>query len=157
VAGTGVNPQGKTHAYRYTDSVGWEDLGVAPRLAPANSSTASGINDLGQVVGRSGSDSFRYTDGVGMVDLSDLHCTGFLDTCTGSASEINNSGQVIGWWYSNETLGGQRAVRFTDGLSKEIFELLSPLESWSFGIDINDAGQSVGYTVQLAKQGITIR
>ncbi len=96
VAGSGVNSstQGKSHAFRYTDGVGYEDLGVAPHFTAVGSSTANGINDLGQVVGSSDSFSFRYTDGVGMENLSDAHCPS-LDTCIGSASEINNSGQVI--------------------------------------------------------------
>ncbi len=150
VAGQGVNPQGKIRAYRYTDGVGWEDLGVAPGLVSADYSTAKGINDRGQVVGRSSNKSFRYTDGVGMENLSDFHCTDFLDTCIGDATEINNSGQVIGWWYSNETLS-RRTVRFTDGLAKEIYGLISPLETHSMGMDINDAGQSVGYNIQYVK------
>jgi probable HAF family extracellular repeat protein len=144
VCGSSTTSQGKTHAFRYTDGVGMLDLGVAPNFPPADSSAAYGINDRGQVVGESANNSFRYTDGVGMENLSDAHCAG-LDTCLGLASQINANGQVIGKEFSNATGQRYRAIRFTDGLAKEISGVVQN-DRHSYGIDINDPGQFVGYS-----------
>jgi len=76
-----------THAFRYTDGVGMEDLGV---LWEGSFTSAEDINNLGQVVGRSGQGAFRYTDGVGIEYLGDLGGGG------SSARAINDAGQVVG-------------------------------------------------------------
>ncbi len=160
VSGTGVNPQGKTHAFRYTDGVGFEDLGVLsesvpgiePRYVPLDSSNGFAINDLGQVVGTSGSYGFRYTDGVGIENLTASYCNpsgGILDySCRGRTFGINNFGQVIGDESGIDTVLHRRAVRYTDGRTKEIyFTVAAARDSFSFGRGINDAGQSVGYSM----------
>ncbi len=147
VSGTGVNSgtQGNAHAFRYTDGVGYEDLGVAPKFVTATSSQANGINDLGQVVGTSGDNIFRYTDGIGMENLTDAHCFG-LNTCLGKGNEINNTGQVIGTWYGTETLTNKRAVIISDNLAKELYGVAVPIDNESEGIDINNSGQISGYS-----------
>ena len=99
-------------AVRYTEGVGWEDLGVLPG---ASSSSGQAINNLGQVVGNSGGHSFRYTDGIGMEVLGSGGPT---------ATGINDFGQVSG-------TRGRRAVRYTDGVGWEGLGVLPGAESSS--------------------------
>ncbi len=150
VAGFGVSDttQGKTHAFRYTDGVGGVDLGVLPNHASDNIK-AYGINELGQVVGTSGSGiGIRYTDGVGMEDLTTKNCTGYANVCSANFSEINEKGQVIGEWNSGSDTGyADMAVRITDGVGKEVYNVVAVQgDSESKGININNVGQSSGYS-----------
>jgi len=92
------------HAFRYTPATEtadarYEDLGVLGPLPDGTSkSVAQGINNAGQVVGQSTSSAgwraYRYTDGVGMVNLGTLDATGVTQS---EALSINDSGQVVGW------------------------------------------------------------
>jgi probable HAF family extracellular repeat protein len=144
IVGSSLTAQGKTHAFRYTNGVGMEDLGVPPSAVPADSSVAFGINDQGEVAGTSGNAGFRYADGQGMVNLTTAHCGG-LDTCIGGASEINNRGQVVGWEYSNATGVRRKAIRFADGVQKELFGVVAG-DDYSEAVDINDSGQIAGFS-----------
>jgi probable HAF family extracellular repeat protein len=110
VAYWAYNADGNPHAFRYTPAqdgnpARYEDLGVIGVLKDGTSeSSASAINNLGEVVGQStayslkGVDTrlaFRYTDGVGMVNL------GAIDNAKvfpqSEACSINDARQVIGW------------------------------------------------------------
>ncbi len=87
-------PSGQQHAFLYdADSDRLTDLGVLPRRTV---SFGNGVNNAGQVAGNSHGGSrpqhaFRYTPGVGMVDL------GTFNGDSGStAAAINNAGHVVG-------------------------------------------------------------
>jgi probable HAF family extracellular repeat protein len=63
-------------------------------LSPGGSSSASSINDAGDVVGGSAGRGFLFSDGV-MTDLNDLLPAGSGWTLAG-ATAINNVGQIVG-------------------------------------------------------------
>ena len=96
------------------------DLGT---LQPNEGSEAYGINDRGQIVGRSGNNAFLWQNG-NMISLGQ-----------GAAYNINNSGFVIGdtfLWHG--------------GIRTPLANLLPPNSGWQIteGRDINDAGEIVG-------------
>ena len=97
-----------------------QDLGT---LQPNEGSEAYGINDKGQVLGRSGNHAFLWAGGV-MHDLG-----------PGAAYNINNLGYVIGdifLWHN--------------GTRTPLANLLPANSGWQIteGRDINDAGEIVG-------------
>jgi probable HAF family extracellular repeat protein len=104
-------------------------------------SSASGINDAGQVVGTSQTDNGQYhafitgPNGGGMTDL------GTLGGDNSHASGINDTGQVVG---VSETDNGQTHAFITgpDGAGMTDLGTLGGDYSWASGI--NDMGQVVG-------------
>ena len=102
VVGAGETSTGETHAFRYTDGVGMEDIGVLPGGTYAE---AYGINELGQVVGASATSTeghaFLWTEENGMVDLNDLlppdSGWDYLEDAWG----INDAGWIVGNGYVN--------------------------------------------------------
>ena len=152
VAGGSITADGRQHAFLWSAAAGIQDLGTLPG---AISSTARGINDLGQVVGEStfpGSDpaaarrhAFLWTPGVGMQDLGTLG--GRLTSSI--AYDINNAGQVVGRGFlaafvpppiDPET--GSHAFLWTASQGMRDLGALSGGESIAHAI--NDAGQVVG-------------
>lgn len=94
------------------------------------SSTARGLNDLGQVVG-------EYSSGtVTRSFLWDPH-SGITDLGTGIAFDINNNGEVL-------IEDGNIAYRWNNGVRTEVVNLGSGGEVYR----INDLGQIVGFTSQ---------
>jgi probable HAF family extracellular repeat protein len=97
-----------------------QDIGT---LHPNEGSEAHGLNDKGQVVGRSGNNAFLWQNGA------------FTDLGPGAAFNINNNGVVIGdtfMWHA--------------GTRTPLANLLPPNSGWKIttGRDINDAGEIVG-------------
>lgn len=149
VAGWSRSADGSQHGFRYTDGIGMVDLGTLPG---DNDVAVWDINDAGQVVGSSmhrvytstGSywdrvRAFRYTDGLGMVDL------GTLGGAISEARGINASGQVAGYSYTAD--GKLHAFRYTDGPGMvDLGTLTRDKDGRSVAYDINDSGQVVGYT-----------
>ena len=94
IVGQLTNDGGDTgHAFLWSSGTGITDLGVMPGLT---SSSASDINDSGQVVGSSWSDTsatkaFLWTSDGGFTDLGKL--PGFINADGGA---INASAQVVG-------------------------------------------------------------
>jgi len=93
-----------SHAFLYSGNGPMKDLGTltTPNLVYASSS-ASGINDSGQVVGRSTPlrgdyppHAFLYTGDGPMQDLNDLVVPSSAWTLT-EATAINNKGQIVGY------------------------------------------------------------
>lgn len=100
----------EAHPFFYSYSTGtMQDLGL---LAAASQSWAEGLNDLGQVVGRSfmgngGWHAFLYSEGL-MQDLNSL-----VDPDYGwviqAATDINEYGQIAAYGY-NSIFGGSHAL-----------------------------------------------
>ena len=127
-----ANPAGAGVTYSVTD------LGT---LGGTNS-YAWGINDLGQVVGRSasptGSHAFVYNNGV----MSDL---GTLGGTYSAAFKINDSGVITGQSSSSEN-SSRRAFVYSNGQMTYLGAGLG-WNAWteSFAISANNSGQVVGY------------
>jgi probable HAF family extracellular repeat protein len=87
---------GGTNAWRYTPGVGFKPLGTLAGDGEIGD-VPTGINNLGQVVGRSDIPeqpwqvAFLYTDAVGMVSLGSLD-----PTRAATAEAINDAGQITG-------------------------------------------------------------
>jgi probable HAF family extracellular repeat protein len=64
-------------------------------LSGTSSSTASGINSTGTVVGTSGTAGFEWTQAGGMVSLTSLLGSAFSGWTIVSASSINDNGQIL--------------------------------------------------------------
>lgn len=115
-----------------------EDLGTF-----SSSTRATAINNSGQVVGTSFAPStfahaFRYTDGVGLIDLGQIA----NETIT-YGTGINNIGQVSGQADRSGGAGGYHAFRYTDGIG--LVDLGSlPGYGFSYGGPINERGQVAG-------------
>lgn len=96
--------RGGTNAWRYTPGIGYEPLGTLAGNGEIGD-VPNGINNLGQVVGRSDIEerpweiAFLYTDGVGMVSLGSLSTNS-----TANAWDINDRGQITGFSGGNAFL-----------------------------------------------------
>ncbi len=125
------------HAVLWSDGPA-QDLGT---LGTGFYSEAWAVNNLGQVVGWSytnggsglqGVHGFLYSQAEGLVDLTP-------ESDTGSARDINDSGQVTGY---KTALGGYHAFRWQGGTFVDLGVL--PGFAHSFGGAINASGQMTG-------------
>lgn len=87
VVGSSYTPSGAVHAFLYSYGTGiMQDLGT---LYPADAgSSATAVNDLGQIVGTSGTHGFLYNGK--MIDLGSLGGTSVVPKA------INRFGQIVG-------------------------------------------------------------
>jgi len=113
-------------------------------------SGASGINNLGQVVGGAGtadggSHAFLWDPESGIQDLGTVPSR----SSTSWAADISDQGQVAGYGSVPE-IGGQKsnALRWSDGIIERLGDLgaLFPYACCSWGYGINDSGDVVGET-----------
>jgi len=140
VAGSFYDPLFAEHLHAYYRSAQgvFTDLGTSPD----NYYFATGLNDFGQIasygtIDPSGnSHAFRYTPGVGFVDLGHF---GGVDSETGG---INNHGQVTG--YSTTSDGLSHAFLYTDGIGLVNLGGLSGADGTSTGHAINNTGWVTG-------------
>jgi probable HAF family extracellular repeat protein len=97
-----------------------EDLGT---LNPNEGSEAYGLNDRGQIVGRSGNDAFLWEQAA-MKNLG-----------TGAAYNVNNAGTVIA-----------DSFLWQHGVRTQLLSLLPANSGWTSleGRDINDRGEITG-------------
>jgi len=134
-------PATAAHATAWTIT----DIGVLSE-GPYAYSSATAINDLGQVVGISrgatgASRAFLWTPGQGMVDLGDL--PGGTDMS--GAYGINNAGTVTGGSTIVYSLEGTHAFRWSaQGGLVDLGAM--PTSYYSVGVGINAAGTIVGWT-----------
>lgn len=131
------------HAFLWSKSTGMKDLGT---LSGGTISGATGINDLGAVVGYSNVDgkpvtdfvAFLWTSGGGMVNLGTL--TGGNSS---AAFEINSAGMIAGDSFINST-----QVNATSWINKHIHNLGGlPKAIFTAGLDVNDNNEIVGESV----------
>lgn len=131
-----------TGAFLWSPGTGLQFLGSLPGYAYGN---GRAVNNAGQVAGfainASGNASrvFRYTPGVGMVDLGGV---GESNVVWG----MNSQGDFVG--EGSPTAGLKRAFVYTDvGGLRALNDLIDASPRWFLlsANDINDAGQIVGY------------
>lgn len=101
-------------------------------------STASDINDRGQVVGKSTNEqgwqhAFVWQDGV-MTALEPMPWGGY-------GNGINSRGQVVGSFYTDA--GEQHAYIWEDGVTTDLGTFGVP-DSYGWASDVNNQGQAVG-------------
>jgi probable HAF family extracellular repeat protein len=144
-AGKVVGSSGN-RAFLWNPSTGTTDLGTLPG---ASSSSATDINDAGQVVGDADNHAFLWGESTGMTDLGTLP-----DKNSSSAAAINNFGQVVGTSGNSDDSISSRAFLWSDSTGMVNLGTLpsqdpdNPDYTASSALDINDAGQVVGYSVQ---------
>jgi probable HAF family extracellular repeat protein len=130
---------GVNRAFLWQDG-NMRDLGD---LSGGNSaSVAIGINNLGQVVGQSGTNggaghAFLWTDSDGMIDLGSLDGN---PSSTSEADAVNDQGQIIGSSYSFD-FNATHAVYYGPCGIVDLGTLGGPL---SLGLGMNVLGQVVG-------------
>ncbi len=114
------------------------------------STVANGINDAGQVVGYSATDTIRTGDTVHLNHaflytngkMTDLNVFGGAES---SATDINNKGQIIGTYLAGD--GTSHAFLYENGTEIDLTSILLANGGWTKAriLDINNEGQIVGY------------
>ncbi len=118
-------------------------------LPDAYRTEALGLNDAGIVAGRSYEGEPIWTDG----EISG-HWTGFTHDVGGfdlirggltsiSVTDINNAGQLVGWWEPNNGLDDYALGFFLDGA--EYTTIRFPGAHRTVALGLNDKGEIVGY------------
>ncbi|HAX78748.1 MAG TPA: hypothetical protein DCY88_23680 [Cyanobacteria bacterium UBA11372] len=148
VVGSSTTADGQNRAFLWEKNSGMINLGTLGGYYdsygyPIDYSSATAINDYGQVVGSSTTAdgqnrAFFWDNSNGMIDL------GSLGGNSSDAKAINNLGQVIGY---STTANGQNRPFFWDKSSgmSDLNDLVSPA-GWIINTiaGINNAGQIVG-------------
>ena len=137
--GYAFGPKGPTHAAQFAPNA-TSDLGT---LLESGNSYASGINNLGQIVGYADAilsdngieiHAARYAGGR-VIDLGILSSGG-----NSYATAINDQGVAVG--YASTATGAIHAVRFVNGT---VIDLGTPAGgAASMALGINNSGQAVG-------------
>jgi probable HAF family extracellular repeat protein len=128
-----------SHAFLWQNGT-MTDLGILYNSKYGNYSCAYGINNNGQVVGESCTQTgynhaFLWQNGV----MNDLGSLGGLESC---AYGINDKGQIVG--YSEIESGSIHAFLWQNGVMIDLGTLPGGSNSKAYGI--NEKGQIVGYS-----------
>ncbi|HEY0871090.1 MAG TPA: hypothetical protein VGD55_11875, partial [Acidothermaceae bacterium] len=138
MAGNNTTPTGTKHAVFWTAGHAPVDIGVLGGSSGGSSATA--LNDNGQVVGTSSTttadDAFSWTQAGGIVDL------GSLGGGSSDAVALNNAGEVVGFSYNSHAQS--HAFSWTAGGGMVDLGTLGGTMSQPFGI--NSYGQVVGWS-----------
>jgi probable HAF family extracellular repeat protein len=115
-------------------------------------SVATGINNAGVIAGTSlrpdgRSSAFRWTGNSGMTPLEELG-----DVCSG-ATDINNAGDIVGWFEDGAVPGGGCALLATPGWGTQPFKVSGAGELSTFpnaqqmaAVGVNNRGDVLGWT-----------
>ncbi len=150
VGWSAINPDGIYHAFRWSYNTGgwwdWFDLGNITGN-PDEISLANAINDLGQVVGGSGSAGSRRafrTRPYSVINAPTDSLPYLPGGTTAEAFAINNRGQAVG--VSNTRIGTSTVTRpaLWDGSS--VIDLGSLGGNLARAFGINNLGQVVGHS-----------
>ncbi len=134
VVGSLSIPGGVGHAFIWHATSGMLDLG--------RGCDASGIDDLGQIVGSCDGHACLWDSLGGVLNLGTLSGSG------SSAKAINNDGQIVGYSYTiGDQASSMHAFLWESSTGMRDLGTLGGTRSWAFAI--NSAGQIVGnsYTV----------
>ena len=113
-----------------------------------HATTATGINNSGQVVGYC--NQFNNTPTHGFTLSGGIDVPGAADTF---AFGINDSNQIVGYYYSSpDYVGGHGFLRSADGTTFTSFDVPGASETRAIGI--NDSGEIVSEIV-LEKRGVS--
>jgi len=131
------------HAFLWSKGSGLKDLGT---LQAGTVSGATGINDLGTVVGYSNVKgqpatnfiAFQWTSAGGMVNLGTLSGGN-----SSAAFEVNSSGMIAGDSFNSS--GIVLATSWTNNKIKNLGRL--PKAQFTAALDVNDSNQIVGESV----------
>ncbi len=132
---------GHEHAVLWHSATGFQDLGTLGN----DPSSGWRVNDLGQVVGISGTATvcchgFLWTNATGMVDLGTLNGP----DGTSDAFDISESGRVVGSTTTSADPNNTHAYIWTQTTGMRLLPDL-PGETDSGGFGINEAGQIIGF------------
>lgn len=161
VVGYSETTRKQNHAFFYLAGASLLDLGTLG----GPDSYASRISDSGVLVGRAAIADGRMRAFIavigspGLFDLSSLDLR--LDGPYSTASDINSSGQVVGYTYtvggSSDAHGGGKGISKHTFLysSHEIIDLGTFGGTDCFATAINNSGQVVGYFIPVPAPGVT--
>jgi probable HAF family extracellular repeat protein len=127
--------RGQTPEYVITD------LGTLTNML---NSTATAINDFGQVVGSSYDASYTSSSAF-LYSNSSMQNLGTLGRTYSLATGINDSGQISGWLHAN-TSDTNHAMSYSNGVMQDLGALSYSPNDLSYGYGINAAGQIAGQT-----------
>jgi len=123
-------------------------LAIPTLIAEEQATTATGINNSGQVVGYC--NQFNNTPTHGFTLSGGIDVPGAADTF---AFGINDSNQIVGYYYSSpDYVGGHGFLRSADGTTFTSFDVPGASETRAIGI--NDSGEIVSEIV-LEKRGVS--
>ena len=144
VVGTSTvfGPDAQLHAWI------WRNGKLIVLQGVSDSSSASGVNDKGQVVGFSRvgdrQQPVKWDADGSVVPLNGLGGDSL-------AVDINNSGVVVGYSYLADNIGGQRAVYWN--AKGVVADIDTPTANFGNAVDVNNRGQVTGSSIPLDLSG----